>query len=208
MVSPGCLNCYVAHTMGENFKRVRFMEARLTQPADAKDPRTFFLSDSGDLLHPAIPNDSIKRVIAEMRAHPRHQYLVCTKRPERLKDFDWPYHVALGISAENQMEFNRRMPHLAVTKTYSRFVSMQPMLEAITIEEYAGSITQVTVGGEYGNNARPFDENWARWVRDECSQHGIAFTYQQKQDENGELVMFPKLDGKKEADPYYYFEGR
>lgn len=111
--------------------------------------------------------------------------------------------VWLGVTAENQRWADERIPILLDTPAAVRFVSVEPMLgpvdfERLTVGEDGptgewptgqfyfrdafddGSgppftrIDWVIVGGESGANARPFDPQWARDVRDQCAAAGVA----------------------------------
>lgn len=47
-------------------------------------------------------------------------------------------------------------------------------------------------GGESGPNARPFDERWARTLRDDCARSGVPFFLKQ-------LGGFPNKRGGEQA---------
>lgn len=207
-VSEGCKQCFVEYQLGKDrFNKPVCRPERLLEPADAVHPRTFFLSDAGDLLHPVVPDDFVRRAIFEINSHPRHQYRICTKRPERLPRFEWPYHAAIGVSVEHQEALDERAPWLKSAKTYCRFISAQPLLGPLDLTGYE-FIDHVVVGGEYGTDARPLELDWVRSLRDQCAAMGITFTFQQMQDAHGIRVMGPKLDGKRHLSNIDYYEGR
>jgi protein gp37 len=52
----------------------------------------------------------------------------------------------------------------------------------------------VICGCESGKNRRPFNENWARLLRDECQAAGVPFYFKQSI-QGGKLVKEPFLDG-------------
>ena len=58
-----------------------------------------------------------------------------------------------------------------------------------------GKLDWVIVGCESGPNRRPFDESWARSVRDQCVAAGVPYYYKQGI-VNGKLVHMPELDGR------------
>ena len=50
------------------------------------------------------------------------------------------------------------------------------------------------IGAESGPKARPFNEDWARSLRDQCAEAGVPFFYKQRID-NGRKIELPELDG-------------
>lgn len=137
-------------------------------------------------------------------------YLCLTKRPENmlrmLSDlrspeycqpmdyFDnrngWP-NVWLGTSVESQKWADHRIPHLIDTPAVCRWLSVEPLLEPVNITPYlaSGKIHWVIVGGESGGDeARPFDLNWARNLRTQCKQEGVAFFMKQAGDNPRDAV--------------------
>ena len=121
------------------------------------------------------------------------------------RGFDWPLkNVWLGVSVENQATANERIPHLLATPASVRFLSCEPLLEAVDLTRIvdpnpaivnapvtitfhalvrkggialrAGlGIDWVIAGGESGSGARPFDLAWARSLRDQCASAGVAY---------------------------------
>lgn len=107
--------------------------------------------------------------------------------------------VWLGTTAENQTEADRRIPHLMAIPAAMRFLSVEPLLGPVdltartwvecNIPEYGGkghefipmirSLDWVIVGGESGPGARPMDPDWARSLRDQCRDAGVAFFMKQ-----------------------------
>ncbi|EJN11815.1 bacteriophage protein gp37 [Bradyrhizobium sp. YR681] len=112
----------------------------------------------------------------------------------------------LGISAERQQEANERIPELQKTPAAVRFVSLEPLLGPIDLEdivrhgdgcedhhsalecdvaieddqEFHGAVLDwVIVGGESGNRARPMHPDWVRGLRDQCDRNDTAFFFKQ-----------------------------
>lgn len=124
--------------------------------------------------------------------------------------FPWPLpNVWLGTSIENQKTADERIPHLLQTPAAVRFLSVEPLLEAVDLEifpthkcngvdggERHGNankcnicgrfstakregIDWVIVGGESGPGARPMHPDWARSIRDQCIAAGVKFFFKQ-----------------------------
>lgn len=115
-VSPGCDNCYaigVAHrfSWGGGLTRVRkatsaereadrshrtertdwtgnvqLVPSELERPLRWRRPRRIFVCSGADLFHPKVPEDYIRAVLGVAMLAPRHQFLLLTKRPERMRE--------------------------------------------------------------------------------------------------------------------------
>jgi protein gp37 len=88
----------------------------------------------------------------------------------------------LGVTAENQAAADKRIPALFETPgAFIRFVSVEPMLGPVDLSKYlkTGLLTWVICGGESGPGARPMHPDWARSLRDQCSQAGVPFFFKQ-----------------------------
>jgi protein gp37 len=109
----------------------------------------------------------------------------------------------IGTSVENQEAADKRIPHLLRTPAAVRFLSCEPLLGPLDIEWHfaryqslvsglryrkpgaAGDykklpgIDWVICGGESGASARPMHPDWARSLRDQCRDAGVAFFFKQ-----------------------------
>ena len=64
-------------------------------------------------------------VAAFCTRHPRHTFLILTKRPEELFS-PWPANVHVGVSASTVEELNQRWPHLLKVDCGLRWISLEP----------------------------------------------------------------------------------
>jgi protein gp37 len=87
----------------------------------------------------------------------------------------WPG-VWLGATVENRAAADR-IGHLQAVSAEVRFLSCEPLLEAI--EPNLDGISWVICGGESGGNARTMEAEWARRLRDQCAERGTAFFLKQ-----------------------------
>ena len=146
-----------------------------------------------DLFHPQVPFDFVTEVFDVMctaAAQHGHIFQVLTKRPgravgwwERNQDrYDglWPAGVWIGTSVENQ-KYAPRITVLARLPAPVRFVSAEPLLGAVDLREWLlrGDLQWVIAGGESGRAARPMDMDWARDLRDQSVEAGVAFFLKQ-----------------------------
>lgn len=121
----------------------------LDKPLHWKKPRMIFVDSMGDLFHPDVPADFIKAVFVTMGQATQHTFQVLTKRPFRMRNLLllWEQHglvlrsgygvrlpnVLLGVTAESQKWAYERVSLLLQTPAQWRFVSCEPMLEAIDL---------------------------------------------------------------------------
>jgi len=214
-VSDGCRNCYarrIYQRFGRNFSQVQCHEdklerlARRTFPGPYKRPGScrplVFVVDMGDLFHELVRRDFIASVSDVIRAREDVDWLILTKRPERMHDFCRWYlqHRApslgqlwLGVSVEDQHTAEERVAVLLETPgAVVRWISVEPMLgpvdltfpidamwddgqEMLAIE----SLDWVVCGGESGPNRRPFDKRWALQLLDQSRAAGTPFFFKQ-----------------------------
>ena len=159
-------------------------------PLKWKKPRMIFVNSMSDLFHPAVPFEFIEKVFEVMADCPRHTFQVLTKRPERmarflpneekLQSYDWPLpNVWLGTSVEDQESSDERVPHLLNCKAAVRFLSCEPLLAPIQLDDstpewwnWNGGIGWIIVGGESGGGARECDIAWIRSIVHQCAANG------------------------------------
>lgn len=148
--------------------------------------------------HPQVV-DARARLFNLILDTPNLDWLLLTKRPENIMDMvpaDWrngfPENVWIGTSVENQEQANKRIPALLDVPASVRFLSCEPLLSAVDLEEagaiesagpawagYNSHIDWVIAGGESGHGARPMYPQWARSLRDQCVDAGVAFFFKQ-----------------------------
>lgn len=138
----------------------------------------------------------------------------------------WPQpHMWLGLSVENQQVADERIPLLLQTPAAVRFLSCEPLLGAVDLQQIPyddedghvlffplageltfegcneplplkdGGIHWVIAGSESGPNRRPCDLDWARSIRDQCGAAAVPFFLKQLHID-GSKIGTPKLDGR------------
>lgn len=108
-----------------------------------------------------------------------------TKRPSNINKYipdDWktkpPKNVYFGASVVNQATANTLIPQLLKVEG-NKFLSVEPMLDAIDLKPWLSELDWIIVGGESGHHRRPFNADWARQIRDDCKEAGVAFFMKQ-----------------------------
>lgn len=107
--------------------------------------------------------------------------------------FEWPLpNVWIGVTAENQVCADERVPLLLQIPAVKHFVSCEPLLEEIDLRRWLypsvrieggksvalPSLGWVIAGGATGAEATPSRAGWFRRLRDDASAAGAAFFFQ------------------------------
>jgi protein gp37 len=179
----------------------------LDTPLHWKKPRRIFVNSMSDLFHPEVPDEFIRQVLDVTASAYWHQFLILTKRPDRMRRFSagvkhwqkgafnvgaplvgWPENVWLGVSIENQETADERIPILLDTPAAHRFVSAEPLLGPIRVDDMGDGregtlkplvglhwargkgprLDWVIVGGESGPGARPCKIEWIHSIVEQC----------------------------------------
>lgn len=141
-----------------------------------------FTNSMSDFFHEDLPFEVLDRVLKVIEATPQHVYQVLTKRSSRMVEYSkriegFPENMWLGVTVESGS--NRfRIDHLRETKASTRFVSIEPLIGRVGHLDLS-NIDWVIVGGESGPDHRPLNYDWAREVRDQCLNAGVAFFFKQ-----------------------------
>jgi protein gp37 len=190
-VSPGCKHCYAERlskrlkAMGQaNYRHgfeLTLQPQMLELPLHWKTPKRIFVNSMSDLFHTDVPTDYIKRVFDVMGRANWHQYQVLTKRSDRVselsKELNWPQHVWMGVSVENE-KYVYRIDDLRKTDARVKFLSLEPLLGPLPKLNLRG-IDWAIVGGESGPGARPVNLEWVTEIRDQCLKAGVPFFFKQ-----------------------------
>ncbi|MDG6964721.1 MAG: DUF5131 family protein [Nitrososphaerota archaeon] len=197
-LTEGCRNCYasamnVMRGTGLPFDqasmaKVEFVlsTAEIEKWMAMKKPAKIFLLDMGDMFLREISDQLILTVLMAAGQAKQHTFMVLTKRPLRMRNFQqeyfpegFPPNVWVGTSVEGA-EVAPRIDVLRGVKVRSgvRFVSNEPALSRLGRVDLSG-ISWVITGGESGPHHRPMPLDWAREVRDLCIEQGVAWFFKQ-----------------------------
>ena len=194
-VSPGCDNCY-AETLtkrhgwtqwGPNGERKRTSAGYWRKPlawdrraGEARRRDLVFCASLADVFDNQAPPGTREDLWELIRNTPNLDWQLLTKRPQNLGEFlpkDWNGgypNVWLGISAENQEEYDRRWPILARTSATLRFISYEPALGRLSLRAHPERPDWLIWGGESGTPRRSLDPEWIRGITLECRQERVA----------------------------------
>jgi protein gp37 len=225
-VSAGCRNCYAEvstfprrqragglELWGADAARHVTSEANWRKPLawnaaalEAGERRRVFCASLADVFEDrpelAEPRGRLCELI---EATPALDWLLLTKRPQNMNRLApvgwrdaWPRNVWAGCTVEDQAAADKRIPHLLAVPAAVRFVSAEPLLGPLRVDDISDgsggvfkplvglhwvptargmelrpaakdpTIDWVIVGGESGRGARPFDLTWARSIVAQC----------------------------------------
>lgn len=190
-VSAGCKNCYAEAislrygitdqpwTKQNESKNVLLKAHKLREPFSIKEPSFVFVNSMSDLFHSLIPNDYRRQIFDVMNKCSQHVFQVLTKRPEELVkwDYGWSENIWMGVSVENK-KATERIDLLRQSAAKLKWISFEPLLEDVGTLNLTG-IDWAVVGGESGQSFREMDHAWARSIRDQCVEQGVAFFFKQ-----------------------------
>jgi protein gp37 len=194
-ITAGCDNCYAArfserwrgipgHPFEQGFD-LKLRPERMAQPLAWKRSRMIFVNSMSDLFHKEVPRTFVDQVFDTMEKADWHVFQVLTKRSSLMRDYlnsryrtaSPPPHIWLGVSVEDGRSASR-IAHLRQAAAAVRFLSIEPLIEAVGLVDLTG-IHWVIAGGESGPGARPMKIDWAREIRDQCAEQNVAFFFKQ-----------------------------
>lgn len=236
-VSDGCANCYAETLMdkrigrvqwGPNGTRVATSAAYWKQPRawNAEAQRTdvrrrVFCGSLCDVFEDRHDTNAWRISLLELIELTHGlDWLLLTKRPENVvrliqeaagrsveNFFERNPHVWIGTSVEDQNTADLRIRELVRVPARVRFLSMEPLLQAVCPEPWLGQLHWVIVGGESGRNARPMHPNSVRLIRDLCVDEGVPFFFKQWGEwwphEQGQWCDGPSIDPDVPDADYY-----
>ena len=194
-VSPGCDNCYAEKLTlrrrwtqwGPEGKRKRTSENYWREPIRwdrrakaAGTQERVFCASLADVLDNQAPPGAREDLWQLIRSTPNLDWQLLTKRPQNLEEMlppDWGEgypNVWLGVSAEDQNQYDRRWPILARTPAIIKFISYEPTLGGVSLAGQDSMPDWLIWGGESGSRRRRLEPEWIRRITQECCQHGVA----------------------------------
>ena len=209
-ISPGCSRCYALERtiprlqkMGQkkyrNGTKFTVHEDVMYEPLTWKKPRRIFVNSVSDTFHPNMPMPTLIKFFRDVvKKTPQHTYLILTKRPQLMSNFFKLFseyllpNVWLGVTGENQEWADTRLSILKDIPAKVRFVSVEPMLEPVSLEPHLGWLDWVIIGCESGTDRRHIDNKAIQNLIASCK--GVPVPVFLKQVE---------INGKVETDVYF-----
>jgi protein gp37 len=189
-VSPGCNHCY-AETFakrtgnlvwGKDAERRRFGDKHWAEPLKWNDaaeragrPALVFCASMADVFEDRPDHvEDRARLWVLIRDTPWLEWQLLTKRPENVLRMvprrwlaDWPGHVWIGTTVEDQQRALDRLPHLLQVPAEVRFVSCEPLLGRVRLP---WSALNCDHDSTTGLDNIPLGSAGNRWRCDVCGQ--------------------------------------
>jgi protein gp37 len=229
-VSEACDNCYaevmarrlagMKHTKDDYSQvltaghwngNIVFRVKELLKPEKWTKPQRIFITSMGDLFHENVLDQWLIEIMFMVKNNPQHTFIMLTKRPKRMLEFftncpTSPFmeplpNLWMGVTIENQFQADKRIPILLKIPAAKRFISCEPLLSFIDLEnirqynsenrhiasyqvlkpiKYFGdsnrpALDWVIAGAETGNRARIMYTSWAQLLFEQCKKANVPF---------------------------------
>ena len=196
-VSPGCKYCYVYRQDEMYGCEVSSSECRKTGnfylPVKRKRDKSWKIG-SGKVVFTCFTSDFLLSDADEwrpecwqmMKQRSDLWFYFFTKRIDRFRACmpdDWGDgydNVLVGCTVENQEMADYRLPIFKSLPIKHKSIIAAPLIGPVDLAPYLdGSIEEVSVGGESGQQARPCDYAWVLAIREQCVRADIPFRFHQ-----------------------------
>lgn len=216
-ISEGCQNCYTkrmskrlagrfGYPKDDPFK-VTFHPDRLEQPLKWQKPKHIFVCSMGDLFHKDVKISQLNAIFnvisRSWELNFKHTFLILTKRPRKMQKYIAEHrhyetavcyydtsNIWFGITAENRKRYHERWSILQKIPAAVKFISVEPMLSHVNIDDFLERPDWIICGAETGPGKREMKTEWSIDLKDQCVSAGIPFFF--KKDSIGNR----KLDGR------------
>ena len=150
----------------------RFWPGRLDEPCTLRRPSKIFVCSMGELFDPRVPDEWIEEVLAVARFCERHTFQFLTKQPQRAAQFDFPSNAWVGVTATDDfMESNVTIARLRAIQAPVRFISYEPLLDAIP--SVPCWVNWIIIGAMTGPGAIKPEPEWVQHLIDLADAAGI-----------------------------------
>jgi protein gp37 len=224
-VSPACEKCY-AETMAKLFSRgkatwgpngarwIRHENARrdlykLDKRAWKRGVRErVFINSMSDTFEDREDlNEAREMLWGACQFVSNLDILLLTKRPENVNRMvpkawltDWPAHVWIGTTVEDQARAEQRMPELVEIPAKVKFISYEPACGPLDMDYWfvdclVPQIQWVICGCESGGKRRAMPVEWAESIAFQCAVAKVAFFMKQMDvagNVSGDIAEFPE----------------
>ena len=179
---------------------------------EAGEAARVFCASLADVFDNQAPEGAREDLFELIKKTPNLEWMLLTKRPQNFRTMlpgGWPQdypNVWLGVSAEDQTEYDRRWPFLRDSQAPVKFISYEPALDALTTRPQgpnsntAGTPDWIIWGGESGHSGRELKLPWIKNIVQECGELGIhIFGKQWGTYKNNPLVTSGEMTPKQAA---------
>lgn len=199
-VSAACKNCYAeawAKRVGQKVwgplaPRRFFSDRHWAEPIrwnkaaqeDGARARVFCASMADVFEDRRDLDASRERLWSLIEQTPYLDWLILTKRPQLISGFapwtnDWPSNVWIGTTVEDSTAAEQRLPFLTKIPAAVRFISAEPLVGPLDLDNWIEDLDWVITGGESGPRARPSSPSWFIDLLNQCMRAEVAFHFKQ-----------------------------
>ena len=186
-----CEDCY-------NF-RVHFHPEELNRITPQDKPKKIFMDSLWDWNANAVKDEWLQAILAKMAEYPQHTFMILSRRPDRYGRFQYPPNVWLGTSI-SKTEDRCRIQDLGDLKSNNlRFLSIEPLHEAIDLASWFRWIDWIILGAETGHRKgkiRP-EKEWIEAIIRNCREEGIPLFIKDNVAWEEKVREYPKEFGRR-----------
>lgn len=159
----GCKYCYARDIAARFFPQgfaPTFLPSRLSAPANTQPPneksewtdvdkigfKNVFVCSMADLFGKWVPSEWIEAVLERIEASPQWNFLLLTKFPIRMAEFEFPKNAWVGTTVDTQSAVSRAEKAFSTIKAGLKWLSCEPMMERLTFNSL-DMFSWVVVGG-------------------------------------------------------------
>lgn len=132
-----CSYCY-ARQMYKRFNwnpKIRFDVQPLLDVEKIKKPSRIFVGSTIELFGEWVDAFWLDSIFRTVKDNSQHTFIFLTKCPERLSLWSpYPPNCYIGVSVTNQSQFDKAIEHLKGIQAPVKFLSIEPLLERITLD--------------------------------------------------------------------------
>ncbi len=138
----------------------------------------------------------------KIKEHPQHTFQILTKYPKLIIKYKFPDNCWVGISAENQENFEKRIEPFKQVDAKHKFVSLEPLTGLIRDTCDFNYIDWIIIGAQTGHHRKPMNIDWvSEIVSNTCNWRNIP-VFIKTLDFNGQIIRdidrFPESLRKRE----------
>ena len=221
--SHNCPYCY-ARDLAEKYYPQKFdpsiVPDALSAPLNVTPPKeagtdlglkNIFTCSMADLFGNWVPKEWIDTVLGIARQAKQWNFLMLTKFPQRLAEFEFPDNVWTGATVACQARVAITERAMRQVRASVKWVSIEPMIEPITMDF---SVVQwVVIGGARASSQTPAWRPPRRWVVDVThrAMQARCAVYHKDNLNLERLRSYPGFDDKEPAaapSPFHYLKER
>ena len=172
----GCYYCY-ARELATRFNggdfEPSFRPERLTAPFHTRIPKSqgdvpgisnVFVCSVADLFGDWVPDRWINEVLDVCRNSPQWTYIFLTKNPKRLPSIEFPDNSWVGTTVDIKDRVTAAFEYMPPVKAPVKFISCEPLLEDLEIQEIPTGIDWVIIGAKSRTAQFPKVQPEKQWV--------------------------------------------